>query len=93
MSLAAAQERYDNQLPEEMPEGHNYTGDVVLDDENGEPTMFSFYFGKIVAVSIDENGTTVPYAQWNGSDNLAEKADAEAAEMWEAQIKEMQNDY
>jgi hypothetical protein len=61
-----------------------YTGDVVLDDENGEPTMFSFYFGKIVAVSIDENGTMIPYAQWNGSDDLAAKADAEAAEMWSA---------
>jgi hypothetical protein len=84
MSLAAAQKRYDNMQPEEMPEGHCYTGDVVLDDENGEPTMFSFYFGKIVAVSIDENGTMIPYAQWDGSDELAAKADAEAAEIWSA---------
>jgi hypothetical protein len=84
MSLAAAQERYDNQLPEEMPEGHNYTGEVVLDDENGEPTLFEFYCGMITDVSIHEDGTMIPYAQWDGSDELAAKADAEAAEMWSA---------
>jgi hypothetical protein len=84
MSLAAAQERYDNMQPEEMPEGHNYTGEVVLDDENGEPTLFEFYCGMITDVSIHEDGTMIPYAQWNGSDDLAAKADAEAAEMWGA---------
>jgi len=84
MSLAAAQERYDNMQPEEMPEGHSYTGEVVLDDENGEPTLFEFYCGMITDVSIHEDGTMIPYAQWNGSDELAAKADAEAAEMWSA---------
>lgn len=84
MSLAAAQERYDNMQPEEMPEGHCYTGDVVLDNENGEPTLFVFHFGAILAVSIDENGTIIPYSQWNGSDDLAAKAYAEAAEIWSA---------
>ena len=84
MTFQAAQQRYDNMLPDEAPEDHCYTGDVVLDDESGEPTLFSFYRGQIVAVSIDENGTMAPYAQWNGSEDLAAKADAEAAEIWSA---------
>ena len=84
MTLRAAQQRYDNMQPEELPEGHFYTGDVVLDDENGEPTLFEFYCGAILAASIDENGTMIPYAQWNGSEELAAKADAKAAELWGA---------
>ena len=84
MTLKAAQERYDNMLPEN-PDGHHlYTGDVVLDDENGEPTLFVFHCGAILAVSIDEDGTMIPYSQWNGSDDLAARADAEAAELWGA---------
>ena len=84
MSLSAAQERYDNMQPPESEPEHSYTGDVVLDDENGEPTLFVFRCGAILAVSIDENGTIIPYSQWNGSDDLAAKADAEAAELWSA---------
>lgn len=84
MTLRAAQQKYDNMLPPEMPEGHCYTGEIVVEDDNGEPTLFEFFWGQIRAVSIDEDGTMIPYAQWNGCDKLAEKADAEASEIWSA---------
>lgn len=93
MTLAAAQQHYDNMLPPEYPEGHEYTGEVYVEDESGEPTLFTFYDGKIVKVMIDEDGTEVPYAQWNGCGELAATAHAEAAEMWDAELEEMQNDY
>lgn len=93
MILRAEQERYDNMLPAEYPEDNSYTGEVVVDDDNGEPTLFEFEDGKIVAVSIDEDGTMIPYAKWNGCDKLAEKADAQASELWDAELEEMQNDY
>jgi hypothetical protein len=41
----------------------------------------------------DEDGTEVPYAQWKGCDKLVAKADAEASELWDAELEEMQNDY
>ncbi len=93
MTLQAAQARYDNMLPPEYPEGHEYTGEVYVEDESGEPTLFTFYDGKIVKVMIDEDGTEVPYAQWNGCGELAATAHAEAAEMWDAELEEIQNDY
>ena len=42
---------------------------------------------------IDEDGTEVPYAQWKGSKSLVEEADIKAAELWNAELEEMQNDY
>lgn len=93
MTLQSAQQHYDNMLPPEYPEDHEYTGEVVVDDDNGEPTLFEFEDGKIVAVSIDEDGAMIPYAQWNGCDTLRAKADAEASELWNAELEEMQNDY
>jgi len=93
MSFKALQERYDNMLPPEYPEDHGYTGEVVVDDDNGEPTLFEFEDGKIAAVSIDEDGAMIPYAQWNGCDKLVSKADAEASELWNAEFEQMQNDY
>ena len=92
MTIKAAQQHYDNMLPE-YPEDHSYTGEVVVDDDNGEPTLFTFEDGQIVTVMIDEDGTEVPYAQWNGCDKLVSKADAEASELWNAELEEMQNDY
>ena len=88
MSFTKAQERYDAQLPPEDPEEHEYSGDVVVGD-----TLFTFLRGQIVSVMIDDEGTTVPYAQWHGSDELVQEADTEAAELWNAQLEEMQNDY
>jgi hypothetical protein len=93
MTFQAAQQRYDNMLPPEYPEGHGYTGEIVVDDDNGEPTLFEFFMGRIHAVSIDEDATMVSYAKWNGCDKLVAKADAEASELWNAQLEEMQNDY
>ena len=93
MTLQSAQTRYDNMLPPEYPEGHEYTGELYVEDETGEPTLFEFKDGKIVKVMIDENGTEVPYAQWKGCDKLVAKADAEAFELWDAELEEMQNDY
>jgi hypothetical protein len=93
MTLQSAQARYDNMLPPEYPEGHEYTGEVYVEDESGEPTLFTFYDGKIVTVMIDEDGTEVPYAQWKGCDKLVAKADAEASELWNAELEEMKNDY
>jgi hypothetical protein len=93
MTLQAAQQHYDNMLPPEYPEDHSYTGEVVVEDENGEPTLFTFQDGQIVTVMIDEDGTEVPYAQWNGCEKLVVKADEEASELWNAELEEMQNDY
>jgi hypothetical protein len=93
MSLQAAQQHYDNMQPEEYPEEHGYTGEVVVEDESGEPTLFEFEGGKIVSVSIDDDGTMIAYAQWNGCDTLRAKADAEASELWNAILEDMQNDY
>lgn len=93
MTLQAAQTRYDNMLPPEYPEDHSYTGEVYVEDECGEPTLFTFQDGQIVTVMIDEDGTEVAYAQWNGCDKLVSKADAEASELWNAELEEMQNDY
>jgi hypothetical protein len=93
MSLQAAQQHYNNMQPEESPEEHGYTGEVVVEDESGEPTLFEFEDGKIVAVSIDEDGAMIPYAQWNGCEKLVAKADVEASELWNAELEEMQNDY
>ena len=93
MTLRSAQARYDNMLPPEYPEGHEYTGEVYVEDESGEPTLFEFEDGKIVAVSIDEDATMISYAKWNGCDKLVAKADAEASELWDAELEEMQNDY
>lgn len=84
MTLQAAQERYDNMLPPEYLEEHCYTGEIVVEDDNGEPTLFEFFMGQIHAASIDEDGTMVPYAKWNGCDKLAEKADAQASAIWSA---------
>jgi hypothetical protein len=42
---------------------------------------------------IDEDGTEVPYAKWQGSDELVREADVEATELWNAELEEMQNDY
>ena len=84
MTLRAAQERYDNMLPAEYSEGHCYTGEIVVEDDNGEPTLFEFFMGQIHAVSIDEDGNMIPYAQWNGCDKLAAKADEEASMIWSA---------
>lgn len=88
MSFTRAQAAYDAQLPEEGPEEHEYSGDVVVGD-----TLFTFLRGQIVSVMIDDEGTTVPYAQWQGSEALVKEADIEAAELWNAQLEEMQNDY
>ena len=93
MTLRAAQQKYDNMLPLEMQEGHCYTGEIVVEDDNGEPTLFEFFMGQIHAVSIDEDGNMIPYAQWKGCDKLRAKADAEASELWDAVLEEMQNDY
>jgi hypothetical protein len=84
MTLRAAQERYDNMQPDEMPEGHCYTGEIVVEDDSGEPTLFEFFMGQIRAVSIDEDGNMIPYEQWNGCDKLVTKADEEASMIWSA---------
>jgi hypothetical protein len=41
---------------------------------------------------IDEDGTEVPYAQWQGSKSLVEEADIKAAELWNAEVGD-QDDY
>lgn len=87
MSFTRAQAAYDAQLPEEDPEEHSYSGDVVVGD-----TLFTYWHGQIVSVMIDEEGTTIPYAQWQGSDELVREADAEAAELWSAELGN-QDDY
>lgn len=93
MTLQSAQQHYDNMLPAEYPEDHGYTGEVYVEDDNGEPTVFEFQDGKIVAVSNDDDGAMIPYAQWNGCEKLVFKADSEASELWNAELEEMQNDY
>lgn len=84
MTLQSAQQHYDNMQPDEAPEGHYYTGYIVVEDDNGEPTLFEFFMGQIHAASIDEDATMVPYAKWNGCDKLVTKADAEASAIWSA---------
>jgi hypothetical protein len=88
MSFTRAQAAYDAQLPPEDPGEHSYSGDVVVGD-----TLFTYWYGQIVSVMIDEDGTEVPYAQWKGSKSLVEEADIKAAELWNAELEEMQNDY
>ena len=88
MSFIRAQAAYDAQLPPEDPEEHEYSGDIVVGD-----TLFTYLHGQIVTVMIDEDGTEVPYAQWQGSEDLVREADVEAAELWNAELEEMQNDY
>jgi hypothetical protein len=88
MSFTKAQESYDAMLPPEGEEEHSYSGDVVVGD-----TLFTYLHGQIVTVMIDEDGTEVPYAQWQGSEDLVREADVEAAELWNAELEEMQNDY
>ena len=87
MSFTRAQAAYDAQLPEEDPEEHEYSGDVVVGD-----TLFTYLHGRIVSVMIDEDGTEVPYAKWQGSDELVREADVEAAEQWNAELGD-QDDY
>ena len=87
MSFTKAQESYDAQLPPEGDEGHAYSGDVVVGD-----TLFTYWYGQIVSVMIDEEGTTVPYAQWQGSESLVEEADIKASELWSAELGD-QDDY
>lgn len=87
MSFIKAQERYDAMLPPEGEEEHAYSGDVVVGD-----TLFTYWYGQIVSVMIDENGTTVPYAQWQGSESLVEEADIKASELWSAELGD-QDDY
>lgn len=77
MTLRSAQERYDNMQPPESEPKHSFTGDVVIDD-----TLFKFEDGYIIEVSTDEDGTMIPYTQWNGSDELVAKADEEAQTSW-----------
>jgi hypothetical protein len=77
MTLAAAQERYDNMQPPESEPEHSFTGDVVIDD-----TLFKFEDGYIIEVSTDEDGTMIPYDQWTGSEELVAKADEEAQASW-----------
>jgi hypothetical protein len=93
MTLRSAQQHYDSMLPPEYPEDHSYTGEVYVEDDSGEPALFTFYDGQIVTVMSDEDGTEVPYAQWKGCDNLVAKADADASELWNAELEEIQNDY
>jgi hypothetical protein len=88
MSFTSAQQHYDAMLPEEDPEEHSYSGDIVVGD-----TLFTYLHGRIVSVMIDEDGTEVPYAKWQGSDELVREADVEATELWNAELEEMQNDY
>jgi hypothetical protein len=88
MSFTSAQQHYDAMLPEEDPEEHEYSGDIVVGD-----TLFTYWYGQIVSVMIDDEGTTVPYAEWKGPDSLVAEADVEATELWNAELEEMQNDY
>jgi hypothetical protein len=87
MSFTRAQAAYDAQLPPEDPGEHSYSGDVVVGD-----TLFTYWYGQIVSVMIDEDGTEVPYAQWQGSKSLVEEADIKAAELWNAEVGD-QDDY
>jgi hypothetical protein len=87
MSFTRAQAAYDAMLPEEDPEEHSYSGDIVVGD-----TLFTYLNGRIVSVMIDEDGTEVPYAKWHGSDELVREADVEAAELWSAELGD-QDDY
>jgi hypothetical protein len=87
MSFTRAQAAYDAMLPEEDPEEHEYSGDVVVGD-----TLFTYLHGRIVSVMIDDEGTTVPYAEWKGPDSLVAEADVEAAELWSAELGD-QDDY
>jgi len=88
MSFTKAQQHYDAMLPPDDPEEHSYSGDIIV----GE-TLFTYLHGQIVSVMIDEDGTEVPYSEWQGSEDLVREADVEAAELWDAQLEEMQNDY
>ena len=88
MSFTRAQAAYDAMLPPDDPEEHEYSGDIVVGD-----TLFTYLHGQIVTVMIDEDGTEVPYSEWQGSDELVKEADTEAAELWSAELEEMQNDY
>jgi hypothetical protein len=87
MSFTRAQAAYDAMLPQEDPEEHSYSGDIVVGD-----TLFTYLHGRIVSVMIDEDGTEVPYAKWQGSDELVREADVEATELWNAELGD-QDDY
>lgn len=82
MSFTKAQARYDAQLPPEDPEEHSYSGDVVVGD-----TLFTYWYGKIILVTIDEEGTTIPYTEWKGPDSLVVEADVKASEQWSAELE------
>lgn len=87
MSFTRAQAAYDAMLPEEDSEEHSYSGDIVVGD-----TLFTYWYGQIVSVMIDDEGTTVPYAEWKGPDSLVAEADVEATELWNAELGD-QDDY
>jgi hypothetical protein len=87
MSFTRAQAAYDAMLPEEDSEEHSYSGDVVVGD-----TLFTYWYGQIVSVMIDDEGTTVPYAEWKGPDSLVAEADIKASELWSAELGD-QDDY
>jgi hypothetical protein len=94
MSLAAAQKRYDNMQPEEMPEGHNYTGDVYMDKHG---YVFHFEQGQIVSFSFtDSEGdefSDCPMDAYTGNDAILNEADEIAFGEWINECQAARDDF
>lgn len=86
MGLRAAQLAYDHMMPEdnEVP-CHQFTGEILIDE-----VAFTFDDGEIVKVSFYDDCDDfieVAYHLWTGDDKLACRADVEAQEQWEKELR------
>jgi hypothetical protein len=94
MTFKAAQQRYDNMLPDEAPEDHNYTGDVYMDNHG---YSFRYEGGKIVSFSFtDSEGdefSDCPMDAYTGSDAILNEADEIAFGEWVNECQAVRDDH
>jgi hypothetical protein len=94
MTFQAAQQRYDNMLPDEAPEDHNYTGDVYMDKHG-----YCFHFDQGQIATFDyldaesDEGLDLPMSQYTGSDAILNEADEIAFGEWVNECQAVRDDY
>jgi hypothetical protein len=94
MTFQAAQQRYDNMLPDEAPDDHTYTGDVYLDKHG---YVFRFEQGQIVTFDYldaeSDEGLDLPMSQYTGSDAILNEADEIAFGEWVNECQAVRDDF
>jgi hypothetical protein len=80
MDITTAQQAYDLRLPDEWPD-HRFTGEVFAGDN-----LFLYENGRIFSVIIDDEGTQVPYSEWEGCMTIVRDADIQAYLYWKKEV-------